>query len=547
MSKIVKYTQFKNVVDALWNKIKINFITEVEYDSNNKKLKYTKNGVEQEITKIVTEWQDLEHTTQSSIKNIFDKNTQVEEDKIYSFNSISPDTNWKIIKIPCKAGDEFTIIKSANNDSSQIGIYDENKTHLRRIDATHTQENGKRVYRLTIPNDLQNASYFVNSMHNDTTNINEVMVFKENVVSNNIPTNYVPFSDGATVFIDSSEVALSFDGTGTSLSSATIHSAIKELDGKVGNAGGGGTVTSVNNQNPDPQGNVTIGIADIQGLQGQLDGKIDKTQIGTTNGMIPQIGINNKLATSIMPDLAITSVTVVADKQGAMNLITNGTIQVGDVVVIESDNNSVHMYNGKTNKPFEQSFIELSLGEGTIKVINNQRPDSTGSLTLNGTQINVNGQSNTTIQQEFDKCVKSVNGVTPISGTGEVTIFAGQINGTYNQSGGTVQSHLNTIKTEINSNLNRIARLESRLPSHVVGEFMVCYDKGDSFTTKDGAVFLHLNGQLVQHRNYPDLASALGITTTVNSYYIPRINDITDRFDNSSRNAVRKHYVCAKA
>ena len=76
---------------------------------------------------------------------------------------------------------------------------------------------------------------------------------------------------------------------------------------------------------------------------------------------------------------------------------------------------------------------------------------------------------------------------------------------------------------------------------------MVCYDKGDSFTTKDGAVFLHLNGRLIRHADYPNLAPALGIAGTVNAYNLPNINNITDNFDNNTRRAVRKHYVCAKA
>ena len=68
-----------------------------------------------------------------------------------------------------------------------------------------------------------------------------------------------------------------------------------------------------------------------------------------------------------------------------------------------------------------------------------------------------------------------------------------------------------------------------------------------SVKNSKGAVFLHLNGRLIRHADYPDLAPALGITGTVNAYNLPSINNITDNFDNNTKRAVRKHYVCAKA
>lgn len=338
MSKIVKYTEFKKVVDNLWSKVKENFVTEVKYDSTSKKLKYTKNGQDTEITSVITKWGDLEYTTQSSLKNIFDKNTQVEVDKIYSFDSISPNPDWKIIKIPCKAGDEFTVVKGANHDSIQVGVYDINDRHLRRIDARQTQENGKRVYRFTIPNDLQNASYFVNSMNNNDTDINIVMVFKENVTSNNIPTNYIPFADGADVLINSNRVALSFDGAGTNLSSATIHSAIKELNKKIVSAGGG-TVTRVNGQDPNPQGEVTVGIADIGGLQGQLDSKVvtvnQQQQQGgnvTLNGTHINATVGNN-TTSIQEHLRLIGIKANDNDTRLIKLERkHPTYNVGDIV-----------------------------------------------------------------------------------------------------------------------------------------------------------------------------------------------------------------------
>ena len=245
-----------NVQDAI---VKLNekFVSDVIYDEPTRTLKQTKNGQETDVvTGIVTKWGDLEYTTQSRLKNVFDKNTQVENDKKYYFDNITDDPDWKIIKIPCNIGDSFTIIKGSTNDSSQIGYYKDDGTHIKRGGASNKVVNGKVVYRFTVPNDVQDVSYFVISIQNGITDVNEVMVFNQNVSDNDLPTKYVPFSGGAEVLINSNNVALSFDNNGTNLTSVTVHSAIKELDKKVGSAGGG-TVTSVNGINPQG-GEVTL-------------------------------------------------------------------------------------------------------------------------------------------------------------------------------------------------------------------------------------------------------------------------------------------------
>lgn len=509
MPNIVKHTEFKKVVDALWNKVKGTFVTEVNYDTNGSILKYVKNGLETEITKVVTEWKDLEYTTQSSLKNVFDKNTQVEDNKRYYYDRIQENQDWKIARIPCQAGDEFTIIKSDRNDSSQIGLFEASGVHIQSTSATYKLVKGRVVYHLTIPSSVNNVSYFVVSMEKNITNSDEVMVFKENVVDNDIPTNYVPFTDGATVIINSSEVALSFDGTGTNLSSSTVHSAIKELSGKIANAGGG-TVTSVNNKQPNDQGEVTVGIADIQGLQGQLDGKVNTTEVGNSANLIPRLN-NGKLVDTIIPELAITRIVDATNQADALAKVNSGNIQVGDSVRLTGEQNKVYQYTGGTTGIFTDRFIEISQGDATVKTINNQSP--------------VNGN---------------------------VTINAGQINGVYN-SAGNLQSHLNTIKNSIdtvtsraNNNSNRIGALERKKPTIHVGEIITTFkDNGDSYTL-NGVTYLYCGkaNNLITSANYPELTAALGLTG-VASYNLPVINDIEISYD-YTRRARRKHYIVAK-
>lgn len=147
----------------------------------------------------------------------------------------------------------------------------------------------------------------------------------------------------------------------------------------------GGSVKSVNNQMPDGQGNVTVGIDHIDGLRAELDGKVPLTEIGNAANQIPRIGRDGKLDTSIIPELAITRVHPVANQQEAMDLIGAGTIQTGDVVVVEDAQNAIFMYNGGTNSDFDTDFIELSIGDGTVKMVNGQAPSGTGEVTLTAT------------------------------------------------------------------------------------------------------------------------------------------------------------------
>lgn len=265
--------QSNNVKDAI-DELNRKFVSNIRYESADRSLHQTIDGSDTKIVDgIVTKWGDLEHVTQSRLKNIFDKNTQVEENKRYFFDHIEVNPDWKIAKIPCQAGDEFTVIKSVDNDSSQMGLFEAGDINIQNINANHKSVKGRRVYHFTIPSSATNAAYFVISMKNDVTNIDEVMVFKENVVDGDIPTNYIPFSDGASVIINSNEVALTFDKTGTSLSSATIHSAIKELDRKIITTTG--SVASINGQN----GAITL----------SMDNSVDEIQFSVNGNKVSSI------------------------------------------------------------------------------------------------------------------------------------------------------------------------------------------------------------------------------------------------------------------
>lgn len=287
----------------------------------------------------------------------------------------------------------------------------------------------------------------------------------------------------------------------------------------------------------------------------EIDNKVDRSEVGNTDNKIPRL-INGKLSTTILPDLSITSVQTVTTKQDAQNLVTSGQIQVGDVVVVENDNNAVYMHNGNSLATFDDNFLELNVGTGTIKELNGLRPQVNGQLTIDSTHIKLDGQSNTTVKQEIDtlkgrvdNCVTRVNGQAPING--EVTVNAGQINGVYNNAGN-LQSHLNTIKNSIdsvtsraNENANKLTKLETKVPTVKVGDIISTFQDSGSQYVVGGVTYLYIGQtRTVQHSTYPQLASALGISGATN-YQLPVISDTNFTFDNGQRRRNRKHYIVA--
>lgn len=190
-----------------------------------------------------------------------------------------------------------------------------------------------------------------------------------------------------------------------------------------------GAVKMVNGEIPNPQGNVTVKAEHIEyddnqiGLNGttvqdaikNLNDKFgdyvhkvnDTTNVGGNihADKIVKLGADGKLSETMIPDLAITRVVPTDNRTTAEQLVASGQIQVGDVVVLTQDANKVYMYNGNTQGDFENKFIELSLGDGTVKVVNGQRPTNTGVVTIDASQINLQADT-TTVQEELNKKVE---------------------------------------------------------------------------------------------------------------------------------------------
>lgn len=412
MSKFLRKTQFEHVIKSLWDKAKEKFVEDITFDkdvdsqTNKPKntLKKTKNGqTEDVVNHVVTEWKDLEYATQSTNFNIFNPSIFKDGEYYNSIGTLEKTPNWGNFKIPCSGGDTFTLFKKTH-DSINLGLLSGGRW-VQNLKVSYNNDNGWVKYTINIPQTGQFDSISI-PVHNQTNNYKSgVMLFSGDVQA---PAEFIPFTNNRVVSIDGSKVALTFDATGSSLTSSTTHDAIKELDSKIANAGGG-TVTSVNGVQP-VDGNVTVGIDNINTLRDELNNRVLQSELTSVGGnaqyrdKIPQLGADGKLSETMIPDLAITRVITTDNGTTAEQLVTSGQIQVGDVVVLTQDENKVYMYNGNTQGNFENKFIELSSGDVTVKTINNHRPTNgnfTFALEETDTKLNLKVNNNIITQVDF--------------------------------------------------------------------------------------------------------------------------------------------------
>ena len=577
MPNIVRHKEFKKVVDALWSKIKTNFITDITYNPVDRTLNKTKNNLNEEITKVVTEWKDLDYTTQSSIKNIFDKNTQVTEDQNYFVNhGIIKDQNWRMATIPCNSGESFTIVKMSNHDSGHIAFLDEHNRILEGVNvSSYATVGGKTVYRFTVPSHLSNVAYFTVNIHKQTVSPDRVMVFSGHIDNNDIPTNYVPFADGATVLIYSNEVALSFDGAGTDLSSATIHSAIKEINNKIANTG---TVKSVNGVHPQQDGSVTVNAGHI-GYNGNTS-NILATNVQQAIDMLKQ-------DVDVLPT---ASIYIVPDKQELDDLLTLNVLNHGDLIYVINSNGVLDYQGQPANGGNPVAMIyDTSLSDTTnrLRVFSKF---GTGAININASTVayddnitqlqvqNVQGaieKLNEKVENVSGGTVTRVNGVAPVGGN--VTITASNIDGSFKgYPDKKLDVHLDEFDTRIIQNLNKILSLELQDNNHTrlindltnvnntqnnriqalenrrtnqyrVGDVITTFKQSDSNYSIGNVEFIYLGKQnnTVSAALYPDLASAFGIQSSTANFTLPQIPDIERVFDVVKRTR-QKHFIVAK-
>lgn len=270
MSNIVKHNELKRVINGVWNKVKDNFITTIRYDQVDKKLKFTKNGREQELTEVITKWTDLDHVKEYSVTNLVD---YAKRQNGIKFNNDGQNTennsDYGLVSFNVNGNQDYTLLRQRAYNV-RIRFNDSNGQFVEFLDTASSSQGGWRRLKFTTP---QNASVAILELLVKQDNEKDVMVLEGDQLNLPVSTsNPIPFTDNKTLQIEK-EISYAFDNSNSNINSTTVESAIKELGNKIANASGG-TVTRVNGQDPNPQGEVTVGIADIGGLQGQLDSKV---------------------------------------------------------------------------------------------------------------------------------------------------------------------------------------------------------------------------------------------------------------------------------
>lgn len=198
-------------------------------------------------------------------------------------------------------------------------------------------------------------------------------------------------------------------------------------------------------------------------------------------GKLVKLSSNGKLDESLIPAIALNEVLTATDKNNALTMIGSGIGQInrGDVVTLRDG--SIHMYKGRpagqTNNDFDRDFLSLSVGNGTVKKVNNVAPGADGNVTIVAANIEYHTGSNINMKEAIDGKVNTSdtsntggngqgNKVVKLDGNGKLndnmmpTTIAKRING---------QPVSNNVVTIYSDNIN-ISSSNSQKISEALGE-----------------------------------------------------------------------------
>lgn len=234
-----------------------NGVQSFNYDANTRTITViNENGQQYTIPHIITEWKDLEYVKEYTDINLIDfaqRQNGVKFDGVGNITDVNASDNG-LVRFDVVAGEEYTLIRQRANHG-RICFYTADGGFIRLLDEGMRIYNGWNRLKFTAP---QGASYAILELLVRQDNEKDVMVLRGDKINLAINTsNPIPYTDGNSIQVGS-EVSLKFDNSNSTLLSTTVESAIKELNKKIANAGGG-TVTSVNGEIP-VDGNVNLSL-----------------------------------------------------------------------------------------------------------------------------------------------------------------------------------------------------------------------------------------------------------------------------------------------
>lgn len=377
-NNIVIYSKLKDLFQTLWNKVKEKFnasLVEVGFNEDSNVLTFRKGDntpKEINLKKFVEHWGDLRHVTQSyKYENLLDYDSRV-DGKFFpnaGTGDVQDAWHWSIFHCPVKPNEEYTVFRKFS-DSGRYVFYNAQGgvEQVIELNRSNLVNDWHRNY-VQVPNN-PNVAHMAFCFQTYATNLNtkgRIMLLKESNITE--PLEFIPYLPNEKVIIDGDKVAISFNNDSTNLTATNVVGAIKELDGRITNAGTGGAVTSVNGQ----QGVVTLNgthiNADMGGSTNSVQAHLQKVNgdVSTLNGSLNSLrnDLNNTNRTVNTLDNRLTNVEA---KRHAT--------QVGEIVsVLTTDSRdytisgTTFLYLGNANKTVSSNtYPQLASAFGLTNV-----------------------------------------------------------------------------------------------------------------------------------------------------------------------------------
>ena len=379
-NNIVKYEQLKDIAEYSWTKTKERYddaFIDAEIPTGEKKITFTKrkSGTTKDVS--------LEDYARLQDRNKFKQDVSVDDAEIK--NNVSIGKRIGMVDPADRSLGARNLSSSLFTDRyvSKLRVYLENTYNESRV-AVHVWAIKKgdtkredttarsRVHSGT-PIDVSsgNNKKWIDIPINETFVEDTYFIFRTSAhVNVEAVSNIAPENAKHVINLNANTPPLDGVGQNLDLSDERINTtAYVEIFGRIG-------IKDLNSK---------INQLQVDGSKYVLKSETTDTGGVDQQGKVVKLGADGKLHTNMLPELAINRVLTADSKNAALNMRGQNAdqLQLGDVVVITGEQNRVYMCKDEaTGIAFENAFIELSLGNGTVKTVNGQSPDGTGNVVI---------------------------------------------------------------------------------------------------------------------------------------------------------------------
>lgn len=376
-NNIVKHSQLHDIAGDLWTKAKKRDITALEYEATTKTIK-GKNPDNPSLT-ISAQLTDL---VSINDRAEFKKDVSVDDAKTVSNSNIGN------INGPVTAGSRTTGYRGLTSKLFTDGYV--------------------KLLRIHLPQGASgNVNAHVWAIKKGTSKTEDRYVRKivKTATVQTVGTNKYIDIDIDSTFADETFFVLRTEGTQIQ----GINNIKQEFRGDIINVNeyfnpqSTDTLTNWDNYSPNTD---LVGHMELHGRTGIVD--ISKRleeinlasgnyvlQSDTTNtggetryaNKVVRLGDDGKINSNMIPEIAINRVLQAADEGEALRLIGDDKnhLQVGDVVVLRNTG-KIYIYKGRPDNidrnDFNRDFLEISMGNGTVKTVNSVAPDTNGNVSI---------------------------------------------------------------------------------------------------------------------------------------------------------------------